>query len=90
MILHATSLKFLLGINGLRFENIEKTRKLILESKKRSDLESYEEICDECFGVGKKCHLFLEYGIVYEGEFSCKKCNGKGKWNWIDKIKNNL
>ena len=77
------------GLEGNIYRNIksllssDENRKKIYNSIKK---EEYEEVCKYCFGTGKKCRM-ESHCIVYEGGFKCEKCNGKGKWDWIDKIK---
>lgn len=49
------------------------------QNKRYEKLEEYEEECKECKGSGKSKPT-VWFNI-------CEKCGGKGKIDWIDKVK---
>ena len=49
-----------------------------MENIKNKELKEYEYICEECKGLG------VTKKTRYIG---CEKCGGKGKLDWIEKIK---
>jgi len=59
--------------------------------KNEIKLEDYEEICPACKGE----RIIID-GVIFgkeveridSGRIICPKCNGKGKVDWVDRVKN--
>jgi len=50
------------------------------------DLKEYEELCPRCKGWGDVVKMYADS----TSSTQCRICRGKGKIDWIDKIKNGI
>ena len=55
----------------------------------KKEREEYEELCPQCNGKGIKDCWYPIGGFIRKGlePSTCEVCKGRGKIDWIDKIK---
>ena len=52
----------------------------------KKKLKIYEEKCNHCSGIGTISRIKGDLTGLY-GSRKCKYCNGRGRIDWIDKLK---